>query len=167
MDPLSSIVAALHHEQIIPDVITANAATKFEPSVLFSIIWPSGRETVLSSSAVELTEADTLDEPDINFTPMVLPDASALSTSAGTEATYTLVMTDPDAPSRDEPLYREFRHWVISGLKSAAETSSNATSLVAIKTRPSITPYRPPAPRPGSGVHRYSACREPVYHSLI
>ncbi|KAF8625487.1 hypothetical protein AX15_005352 [Amanita polypyramis BW_CC] len=87
---------------------------------------------------------------------MVLPDTSALSTSAGTEATYTLVMTDPDAPSRVEPLYREFRHWVITGLKSAAETSSNATNLFAIKTKSSTTPYRPPGPRPGSGIHRYT-----------
>ena len=62
---------------------------------------------------MELTQADTLGEPEINFTPMVLPDTSPLSTSSGTEATYTLVMTDPDMPSGDEPAYREFRHWCV------------------------------------------------------
>ena len=26
---------------------------------------------------------------------------------------YTLVMTDPDAPTRNDPIYREFIHWVM------------------------------------------------------
>lgn len=27
---------------------------------------------------------------------------------------YTLIMTDPDAPSRANPVRREFRHWLVS-----------------------------------------------------
>ncbi|PFH47277.1 hypothetical protein AMATHDRAFT_77273 [Amanita thiersii Skay4041] len=158
MDPLSSIVTALQRSQIIPDVIPAihPPTGTFQPSVLFSIIWPNGREAVLSASPVELTQEDTVDEPDINFTPMILSDISAASQSADTEPTYTLVMTDPDAPSREEPLFREFRHWVITGIKSAPDSSSKVANLNAIKTKPSTTPYRPPGPRPGSGIHRYT-----------
>ncbi|KAF8654632.1 hypothetical protein AX16_003513 [Volvariella volvacea WC 439] len=145
-DPLHSVVAALQREQIIPDVVPED----FSPSTLFSVIYPTGKEVVLSP--VELMREDTLDEPEINFTPLVVP-SEAQDTSD--EVTYTLVMTDPDAPSRAEPKYRQFRHWVITGLKSPARGTSEVANLTAIKTKPSTTPYRPPGPPPGSGVHRY------------
>ena len=104
-DPLSAVASALKREHIIPDVIPED----FNPSVLFSIIYPNGKEAILST---ELVREDTLDEPDINFTPMVASDEAA-GDSTGHETTYTLVMTDPDAPSRTEPKYRQFRHWVV------------------------------------------------------
>ncbi|KAL0572054.1 hypothetical protein V5O48_009912 [Marasmius crinis-equi] len=149
-DPLSAVVTALKREQVIPDVIPED----FNPSVLFSVIYPSGKEALLSS---ELTREDTLDEPEINFTPMVVSDeAAGDSTTDGGETTYTLVMTDPDAPSRAEPKYRQFRHWVITGLKSPAESARETENLVALKAKPSTTPYRPPGPPPGSGFHRYT-----------
>ncbi|KAG7090452.1 hypothetical protein E1B28_009568 [Marasmius oreades] len=149
-DPLSAVVTALKREQIIPDV----APEDFNPSVLFSIIYLSGKEAILST---ELAREDTLDEPQINFTPMVMSDeAAGDSTSSEGETMYTLVMTDPDAPSRAEPKYRQFRHWVITGLKSPAKTPTETDSLMALKTKLSITPYRPPGPPPGSGLHRYT-----------
>ncbi|KAK1225807.1 hypothetical protein PQX77_011218 [Marasmius sp. AFHP31] len=147
-DPLSAVVNALKREQIIPDVVPED----FNPSVLFSVIYPNGKEAVLST---ELIRDDTLDEPEINFTPMIASDEAA-GEFTGNETTYTLVMTDPDAPSRAEPKYRQFRHWVITGLKSPAESSSETENLVALKTKPSTTPYRPPGPPPGSGLHRYT-----------
>jgi len=66
------------------------------------------------------------------------------------------VMTDPDAPSRGDPRYRQFRHWAISGIKSAPQGSTNETrDLASLKTKAATTPYRPPNPGPGSGLHRY------------
>ena len=53
----------------------------------------------------------------------------------------------------------------ITGLKSPAVTSNSAEALNALKTHPSTTPYRPPGPRPNSGVHRYSA--SPIYITYI
>lgn len=29
---------------------------------------------------------------------------------------YTIIMTDPDAPSREEPLFREYVHWVVTNI---------------------------------------------------
>jgi hypothetical protein len=59
----------------------------------------------------------SLDEPDIVITPMNLPFANADSTGEGDDLTkevsYTLVMTDPDSPSRADPRYRQFRHWTV------------------------------------------------------
>ncbi|KAF8872636.1 phosphatidylethanolamine-binding protein [Infundibulicybe gibba] len=87
----------------------------------------------LPSRGTTLTPADTAEEPDISFAPMAIPDTDTGDLVAGEsaqEATYTLAM----------PTSKEFRHWLITGLKSPA---------LALKTRPSTTPYR-------SGLHRYT-----------
>ncbi|EMD32339.1 hypothetical protein CERSUDRAFT_58547 [Gelatoporia subvermispora B] len=150
LDPLSSVVTSLEREGIIPDVLPET----FSPSVLFSINYPNGTEVMFGN---ELTVQDTLDEPTINFVPMNLPSAQAHSSgqSVADEVSYTLAMLDPDAPSRAEPLYKSFRHWVVTGLRSPPLTSSNTSSSAALSTRPATTPYRPPGPRPSSGIHRY------------
>ncbi|EGN92916.1 hypothetical protein SERLA73DRAFT_190271 [Serpula lacrymans var. lacrymans S7.3] len=141
LDPLSSVTVALQSAKLTPSLVPPS----FLPSALLSIVWPTGKEAVLGN---ELTVGDTTDEPAISFTPMVIPDSVD-------DASYTLAMVDPDAPSRDDPKYGQFRHWVVTGLKSPAATSSETTHLNALHTKPATTPYRPPGPRPGSGVHRY------------
>ncbi|KAF8060727.1 PEBP-like protein [Lyophyllum atratum] len=142
MDPLSNVVAVLKREKVVPEVIP----TTFSPSILFSIIWPNGKEAVLSNF---LTREDTLEEPNLSFVPLNVPD----NPEPAGDVTYTLVMTDPDAPSRADPKYRQFRHWVITGLEVPAP---GAQSPLAVKTKPATTPYRPPGPPPGSGIHRYT-----------
>ncbi|GLB36844.1 putative phosphatidylethanolamine-binding protein [Lyophyllum shimeji] len=143
--PLSNVVTALQREAIIPEVIPPT----FFPSILFSIVWPNGKEAVLSNVDY-LTREDTLAEPDVTFVPLTI---SADISKPAQDTTYTLAMTDPDAPSRAEPKYRQFRHWVITGLKIPVSGAQNPSAL---KTKPSTTPYRPPGPPPGSGVHRYT-----------
>ncbi|OSD07887.1 PEBP-like protein [Trametes coccinea BRFM310] len=146
-DPLSAIVAALKREQIIPDVLPEPSA--FAPSVLFSVVYPNGSEVNLGNY---LTVEETQDEPEIRFAALNGPWDDD---SASAEASYTLAMLDPDAPSRAEPIYRTFRHWLITGLKSPALSANSAEALNALKTHPATTPYRPPGPRPNSGLHRY------------
>jgi len=81
---------------------------------------------------------------------------------------FTLVMVDPDAPSRKEPENGPFRHWVLSGLKPptpgeievAASTereilSSDPDPLSAQTSNVPISQYTPPQPPQGSGPHRY------------
>jgi len=114
--PLGSIVVALERQGIIPDVIPPD----FTPTLFFSIVYPTGREVATGNT---LFREDTLDEPDVVITPMNLPFANADSTGEGDdlakEVSYTLVMTDPDAPSRADPKYRQFRHWVVRVTNSA------------------------------------------------
>lgn len=86
------------------------------------------------------------------------------------EVTYscTIVLTDPDALSRADPNYRQFRHWVVRScqLRKRRMLNGRVTCLqimglksspddVMAKTKGSTTRYRPPGPGPGSGVHRY------------
>jgi len=57
---------------------------------------------------------------------------------------YTLVMLDPDAPSRKNPKFRSWLHWIVINIQSGRV--KNGTEVVS---------YRPPTPPPGSGKHRY------------
>ncbi|RDB27267.1 Phosphatidylethanolamine-binding F40A3.3 [Hypsizygus marmoreus] len=141
-DPLSSIVFALKQHHLIPDVVPKD----FTPSVLFSIIWPTGAQALLGNF---LTIEEAQDEPEVSFIPLTVPGGSEVAN----DVTYTLVMTDPDAPSRADPKYRQWRHWVITGLKIPSAATED---VAAVKTKPSTTPYQPPGPPPGSGVHRYA-----------
>lgn len=50
---------------------------------------------------------------------------------------YVTLMVDPDAPSRSEPLYKYWLHWLI------------------INKDETVLEYNPPAPPPNTGEHRY------------
>ncbi|CAN8016014.1 unnamed protein product, partial [Ixodes persulcatus] len=58
---------------------------------------------------------------------------------------YTLVMVDPDAPSRSKPIYRSWLHWVVV----------NAPSSDGFGEGEEAVRYNGPAPPKGSGPHRY------------
>ncbi|CAB3256900.1 unnamed protein product [Arctia plantaginis] len=68
---------------------------------------------------------------------------------------YTLVMIDPDAPSRHNPRFREWQHWLVGNVPGS-EVSQGVV----------LSDYIGPAPPLGSGLHRYVflACKQP--HNL-
>lgn len=103
METLAAVVEKLKHQQIIPGVIPES----FNPTLLLSIVYPGGKEVSLGNN---FTVEETQDEPSINFTPLNMPVDQANSSE---ELSYTLAMVDPDAPSRTEPLYKSFRHWLV------------------------------------------------------
>lgn len=43
-------------------------------------------------------------------------DAPKVSWAAEKGAYYTLMKVDPDAPSRADPKFREFRHWLVMNI---------------------------------------------------
>uniref|UniRef100_A0A8D8LZJ2 Protein D1 n=1 Tax=Cacopsylla melanoneura TaxID=428564 RepID=A0A8D8LZJ2_9HEMI len=57
---------------------------------------------------------------------------------------YTLVMVDPDAPSRQNPTLGEFRHWLVVNIPAGNITLGET-----------ITAYTGPDPPVGTGFHRY------------
>ncbi|KAI0014998.1 phosphatidylethanolamine-binding protein [Xylariomycetidae sp. FL0641] len=61
-------------------------------------------------------------------------------------ARYTFVLTDPDAPTPDDPKFAFWRHWVVSGLRPGDGTTSEANTLTA---------YLGPGPKDDSKPHRY------------
>lgn len=50
------------------------------------------------------------------LTPTQVKDKPTLSWEAEDGAYYTLLLVDPDAPSRTDPKNREFRHWLVMNI---------------------------------------------------
>ncbi|KAF9524733.1 PEBP-like protein [Crepidotus variabilis] len=156
-DPISKITSSLKADGIIPSVIPADYT--FTPSVLFSVVWPSnGSEVVLGS---KIPREDTIEEPKIKIQPLLAPEAinaggETLSKSKSDGAvSYTLVLTDPDAPSKADPKYGQWRHWVLTGVQLPAANAAETEGVFALKPKAASTTYIPPTPPPGSGLHRY------------
>lgn len=78
--------------QVVPDVIPV------APSEVAKVNYVSG---VTANEGNELTPTQVKDEPKVEWT----ADANSL---------YTLCMTDPDAPSRQDPKFREVRFFLKS-----------------------------------------------------
>lgn len=91
----ATIKNKMQKHQVVPDVIP------IAPIEVAKVTYVSG---VLADLGNELTPAVVKDIPKVEWN----ADASAL---------YTLCLTDPDAPSRQEPTYREVR--LISFYKKA------------------------------------------------
>lgn len=61
---------------------------------------------------------------------------------------YLIVMVDPDAPSRSDPEYRFWRHWVMLDISGSSLKSGTPQGTT-------LTEYNGPSPPPKSGPHRY------------
>ncbi|CAN7990585.1 unnamed protein product [Ixodes hexagonus] len=59
---------------------------------------------------------------------------------------YTLVMVDPDAPSRKDPKMRFWRHWLLVNIPPGCDLNGADC----------VTEYAGPSPPKGSGPHRYA-----------
>nr|XP_051683336.1 phosphatidylethanolamine-binding protein 1-like [Oryctolagus cuniculus] len=57
---------------------------------------------------------------------------------------YTLVLTDPDAPSRKDPKYREWHHFLVVNMKGGNISSGTV-----------LSDYLGSGPPKGTGLHRY------------
>lgn len=57
---------------------------------------------------------------------------------------YTVCMTDPDAPSRKEPTYREWHHWLVGNVPGNK-----------ISEGETLSEYVGSGPPPDTGLHRY------------
>ncbi|XP_006904454.1 phosphatidylethanolamine-binding protein 4 [Pteropus alecto] len=64
------------------------------------------------------------------------------------DATYILVMVDPDAPSKSFPKARFWRHWLVTNIKGTDMKKGK------IKGQ-ELSSYQPPSPPAQSGFHRY------------
>ncbi|WCJ36614.1 PEBP (phosphatidylethanolamine-binding protein) family protein [Euphorbia peplus] len=58
-------------------------------------------------------------------------------------SSYTLIMTDPDAPSPSDPYLREHLHWIVTDIPGTTDVSFGK-EIVSYET-----------PKPVVGIHRY------------
>jgi phosphatidylethanolamine-binding protein (PEBP) family uncharacterized protein len=113
----------LREEEIVPDVLQTL------PDVdLLSVSYSEGLKADLGNI---LTPTQVKDKPKIVY-------------DAEDGVHYTLLMTDPDAPSRREPSRREFRHWLIVNIRGS-DISKGET----------VFDYIGSGPPKDTGLHRY------------
>lgn len=108
---------------VVPDVIDSI------PTHTVEVKYPSGAEVKFGN---ELTPTVVKDVP------------SHISWPSEEGALYTLCMTDPDAPSRQNPKYREWHHWLVVNIPD--------NDVGKGKT---ISEYVGSGPPKGTGLHRY------------
>ncbi|GAA5972327.1 hypothetical protein JCM11641_002410 [Rhodosporidiobolus odoratus] len=113
----------------------------FDPAVLVHATYPTfGNVQPGETYSVESTQV----EPSVSF-----------NAPEGKDSKFTLVLADPDAPSREDPKWSPFRHWTLANVvpnQAAGET---------------LTTYLGPAPPAGTGPHRYVflVYKQPVDHT--
>ncbi|KAG8232386.1 hypothetical protein J437_LFUL012529 [Ladona fulva] len=78
------------------------------------------------------------------LTPTQVKDQPTVSWEADSDSYYTLCMTDPDAPSRKDPKFREWHHWLVGNIKGSDINSGEVLSA-----------YVGSGPPNGTGLHRY------------
>lgn len=84
--------------------------------------------------------------------------SSCANYACASNMTYTIVLTDPDAPSRDNPEWSEVCHWIATGvpITSASGRCREGDIVKASKRKiKEVMPYKPPGPPPKTGKHRY------------
>jgi len=112
----------LNRNQIIPDIIDS-----FIPRAQFNVEYDKGLAKGQEFKPDEVAKA-----PKVTWSTKI------------TNGTFTLVMVDPDAPNRNEPKMREWRHWVVINIPGCEVAKGEV-----------VTPYVGPSPPPKTGIHRY------------
>ncbi|KAK9766892.1 hypothetical protein K7432_003682 [Basidiobolus ranarum] len=120
---MSSIKQTFTKAGIIPDVLQ-----DVENAVVLRVTYPSGDAV---NSGNELSVEGTQEQPQVHI-------------DAKEGEKYTLIMTDPDAPSRESPTLGEWRHWVVGNVTGDDLSKADV-----------VTKYFGPGPPPGTGYHRY------------
>ncbi|CAJ0574896.1 unnamed protein product, partial [Mesorhabditis spiculigera] len=84
-------LANFNNDGVVPDVI---------PVAPKDILGVTYSDDVKADFGNELTPTQVKDQPNVTWDAM--PDTL-----------YTLIVSDPDAPSRENPIRREFLHWLV------------------------------------------------------
>uniref|UniRef100_A0A8D8WCS9 Phosphatidylethanolamine-binding protein homolog F40A3.3 n=2 Tax=Cacopsylla melanoneura TaxID=428564 RepID=A0A8D8WCS9_9HEMI len=116
------IASKLKELEVIPDVI------KTAPSELLKVEYPGNNSVNLGNE----------------LTPTQVQDAPKVTWNADPKENYLLCMTDPDAPSRKEPTFREWHHWLMGNIKGGDLEGADFLSR-----------YIGAGPPPDTGLHRY------------
>lgn len=124
----------------------------FHPTIHVDVFYPSSHNRVNLGNNISPSNVSSAPVFEIH-------DASTLPRNV----TYTLVLTDPDATSRSNPVKAEMCHWIVTDI-STQELTSYSTETVDMTlgaqvdraSNPTeLVSYLPPSPPPKTGSHRY------------
>ncbi|RZC39025.1 PBP domain containing protein [Asbolus verrucosus] len=117
-----TLEAKFKNEEIVPDVI--DQAPKSTLQVAFG--------------ANQVSLGGELTPTQVKYSPLV-------SWEVEEGSHYTLIFTDPDAPSRANPIRREFLHWLVVNIPGSDLSQGQV-----------LAEYLSSAPPKDSGLHRYT-----------
>lgn len=128
LSPLSlqEMTEKFKEHKVVPDVI------RRLPHSVLNVEYPGN---VLVELGNELTPTKVKDIPHIEF-----------EMEEGTY--YVLIMTDPDAPSRSKPKFREWHHWLVANIHGESFDKG-------IEKGVTLSEYVGAGPPKGTGLHRY------------
>jgi phosphatidylethanolamine-binding protein (PEBP) family uncharacterized protein len=137
----NSIQDALSKSEVFPDVLEP-----FEPKGLLTISYGKSNEVALGNT---LSVAETQTKPLFQFTPTetgLLKDGDL----------FTLVLTDPDAPSRTDKKWSEYAHYVAANIPLSTTAGDADFHSAEIGDKGDVLlKYEGPGPPKGTGKHRY------------
>ncbi|XP_018312464.1 protein D2 isoform X1 [Mycetomoellerius zeteki] len=119
---LSSMAKCLETYSVVPDVVPT------VPTNILNVTYPSN---VIVQIGIVLTPTQVRDVPQVQW-------------EAEKNAFYTLCMTDPDAPSRQNPTNREWHHWLVGNIPESNVSEGEV-----------LSEYIGAGPPQGTGLHRY------------
>ncbi|XP_032672736.1 protein D2-like isoform X3 [Odontomachus brunneus] len=113
---------ALQTHEVIPDVVDK------VPADVLNVSYPNNLTVEIGKV---LTPTQVKDQPNVQW-------------SGEANTFYTLCMTDPDAPSRKEPKFREWHHWLVGNIPGSDVSKGEV-----------LSEYVGSGPPQGTGLHRY------------
>ncbi|KAJ4125298.1 hypothetical protein NW754_013584 [Fusarium falciforme] len=142
MDPgnnnMDHVRQKLADAEIIPTVID-----DFTPVLGLRADWKS----VSASLGNTLNPADLQSSPSVHLDKPESQLHSDIKVASG--MTFVITLTDPDAPSRDNPKWSEFCHWIATAVSLSSSSEASRHHLK------DVIEYKPPGPPPRTGKHRY------------
>ncbi|ENN74880.1 hypothetical protein HUJ04_007282 [Dendroctonus ponderosae] len=113
---------AMVKEQIVPEIVDT------APNEVAEITYPSGAKANMGKI---LTPTQVSGQPTIKW-------------NSDPNSFYTIVMVDPDAPSRANPFMREWNHWIVGNVPGDDISKGEV-----------LTAFVSSGPPKDSGLHRY------------
>ncbi|KAM0351032.1 hypothetical protein ACHAPU_002813 [Fusarium lateritium] len=127
---------SLAEAKLVPGAAANLIPENFEPTTDLRVTF-DGKAVELGNL---LRANDCKRSPSIQFAP---------EADAPGDATYMLLLVDPDAPTPDDPKFAFWRHWVLPGLRPLSSGDTVAQG------KPALTEYLGPGPKDDSKPHRY------------
>ncbi|KAI0853324.1 PEBP-like protein [Daldinia vernicosa] len=143
----TNLASSLTHANLVPGPASALIPAAFTPTTQLGISF--GNKAVDLGTFFRAGECKQA--PRISF-------SHGANANVEGDASYLFILTDPDAPTPDDPKFAFWRHYVVSGLKPSGKDGEGKV----------LTEYLGPGPKDDSKPHRYFFLlyREPAGLSL-
>lgn len=139
--------STMEEAQIIPDVIDAIGETKLQVGFLYILHQKCIFIDIfvfVFKLKVNYFDSNVAPNWGNELTPTQVQNKPNVSWTAEPETFYTLIMSDPDAPSRTDPKFREVCHWTVVNIPGTDLNKGDA-----------LFDYIGSGPPEGTGLHRY------------